>query len=115
MRISEAQMEELRAAQRASFIRELAKRARQRHAEKAAELSEEALLAGMDTAVTTAKTFGLKTRGTLRRFSDLVMLFGFGFPANQDWATAALSNESRDPVARLGSVEETAVFVLRGG
>lgn len=113
IKISEYQASELRATRLHRFIEELTERAHVRHRARCLQLSDGDLFASMKTEVAAAKKFGLQTRGELKRFTDLAMTFGFGFSQNEDWARNTFVNKKQEPKARLRTVEETAIFVLR--
>ena len=96
------------------FVEDLALRARKRHPERAAEFPGDELVRALTQEVQTAKKLGLRTKGQLRRFSDLSMTFGCGFAETEDWARGLFARAGMTPAERLTEVEQSSVFVLRG-
>jgi hypothetical protein len=114
LNVSSTQMELFADRQLDEFARELGERARTRHPEACSALSEETLISRMKTEIRTARAFGLRKRGELKRFVDLSLSLGFGFAEDLVWARTVFETNERSPQARLREVEESAVFVVRG-
>lgn len=100
---------------RDAFVRQLTRRARDRHGAAIDHLDDEALWAFLLREIEDARGIGLRTRSELERFTDLALVFGAGFATRLDWARTAFADCRLKPGRRLDKVEETAVFVSRAG
>lgn len=108
------QMQAFENARLATFSRELAQRARLRHGGAVDAYTMEKLEALMAHEVVIARRAGIRDRRLLERYADLAVTLGFGFGERLDWVAAKLASNRR-PGDKLSDIEDTAVFVIRGG